>query len=66
MAINSISSSYNVAAATQPQKAPVQVQEKENDGDADDGGSVAATSATQGSTVNSSGQAVGSIINEKA
>lgn len=68
MAISSVSSGYSNVAALQSQNQPARVSEKENDGDSDDGSSskVAATSAPQGATVNTSGQTIGSIINVQA
>jgi hypothetical protein len=66
MPISSISSGSSNIAALLPQSQPPQVREREGDGDGDDGSKVAATSASQGPTVNTSGQVVGSLINVQA
>lgn len=66
MSISSVSSSYSNAAAVQPQSRAEAVPDREGDADGDDGSKVAAAPASQGPTVNTSGQTVGNIINTQA
>ncbi|MBI1174098.1 MAG: hypothetical protein GC139_02395 [Sideroxydans sp.] len=66
MSISSVSSSYSNTAAIQPQSQPAEVRDREGDADGDDSSKVAAAPASQGPTVNTSGQTVGSIINTQA
>ena len=66
MAINPVSSNVRHTAPIQQQKQPSNVKEVENDKDKDDSGSTVAAQVAPRSTVNTSGQVVGSHINTQA